>query len=118
MPSLGGDAEGARCGTHAFPGVSNVSLGHLEQMTAVQAEGPEFVQNRCYARLGWDREVREFCREHKINYAGAGCICVCARVGMLPLTGTTYADHMRQDLASGGVKLSAEEIRAIETLAG
>src|SRR5580693_6404268 len=41
-------------------GVSNVYLPHLEQMAAVHSEGPAFVQNRCYARLGWDREVRMF----------------------------------------------------------
>src|ERR1700685_1914614 len=42
-------------------GVSNVSLGHLEQLADSGAETPAFVQNRCYARLGWDREVRRFC---------------------------------------------------------
>src|ERR1700691_2933139 len=30
-------------------GVSNVSLGHLEQMEAVGSGAPAFVQNRCYA---------------------------------------------------------------------
>ena len=51
-------------------GVSNVSLRHLQQMAASRAELPAFVQNRCYARLGWDRDVRKFCREHKIIYQG------------------------------------------------
>src|ERR1700734_3337626 len=51
-------------------GVSNVSLQHLEQMVAVHSEIPAFVQNRCYAHLGWDREVRSLCREHKIVYQG------------------------------------------------
>ena len=51
-------------------GVSNVSLSHLEQMEAAHSELPSFVQNRCYARLGWDREVREFCRERQIVYQG------------------------------------------------
>ncbi len=40
-------------------GVSNVSLDQLQQMAATRAELPAFVQNRCYARLGWDREVRD-----------------------------------------------------------
>jgi len=31
---------------------------------------PAFVQNRCYAHLGWDRAVRHFCRQHKIVYQG------------------------------------------------
>src|SRR5580698_9826120 len=47
-------------------GVSNVSLPHLEQMP----ELPAFVQNRCYARFGWDSEIREFCGEQKIVYQG------------------------------------------------
>src|SRR3979490_3261109 len=51
-------------------GISNVSLPHLQQMTAARAELPAFVQNRCYARFGWDRAVRSFCREHKIVYQG------------------------------------------------
>ena len=53
-----------------FLGVSNVSLRHLEQMIASRAEPPAFVQNRCFARLGWDREVRLFCAERKIIYQG------------------------------------------------
>src|SRR5579862_4348820 len=51
-------------------GVSNVSLRHHEQMEAPCADAPAFVQNRCYARLGWDRSVRLFCRERKIVYQG------------------------------------------------
>ncbi len=47
-------------------GVSNVSLRHLEQMN----DTPALVQNRCFARFGWDREVRAFCAEQKIVYQG------------------------------------------------
>jgi len=127
-------------------GVSNVSLSHLEQMTAIHPEVPAFVQNRCYARLGWDREVRRFCGERKIRYQGfslltanqevlrhplvhefaklvhgtpAQVVFSFARaVGMLPLTGTSSADHMRQDLASIGLALPVDAVEAIESLAG
>jgi diketogulonate reductase-like aldo/keto reductase len=127
-------------------GVSNVSLHHLEEMVEVHSEIPAFVQNRCYARLGWDREVRRFCGERKIVYQGfslltanvevlrhslvtglaaragatpAQVVFAFARaVGMLPLTGTSSAEHMKQDLASSGLTLSAEAVRAIEALAG
>ena len=51
-------------------GVSNVSLGHLEQMKAIGLELPAFVQNRCFARLGWDRDIRSFCGAHEITYQG------------------------------------------------
>jgi diketogulonate reductase-like aldo/keto reductase len=126
-------------------GVSNVSLLHLEQMAAAHAEVPALVQNRCFARLGWDREVRRFCRERKIIYQGFSLLTanpeavhhpivakLAARaratpaqiifrfaqaVGMLPLTGTSNPDHMKQDLASGDVEMSAEELKAIESLA-
>jgi diketogulonate reductase-like aldo/keto reductase len=130
-------------------GVSNVSLRHLKQMAAAGAEA-SFVQNRCFARLGWDRDVRAFCRERKIVYQGfslltanvndlrhppiAKMIAAIAQregatfaqvvfrfaqaVGMLPLTGTTDAEHMRQDLACRALTLTPEEVRAIESLAG
>jgi diketogulonate reductase-like aldo/keto reductase len=39
-------------------------------------------------------------------------------IGMVPLTGTSDPEHMRQDLASGSMVLSADEMRAIESLAG
>ena len=127
-------------------GVSNVSIGHLEQMVESDSETPAFVQNRCYARFGWDREVRSFCRERKIVYQGfslltanaevlrdpvitglaAGANATAAQVvfafaravGMLPLTGTSDGEHMKQDLASSGLELSSDAVRAIEGLAG
>jgi diketogulonate reductase-like aldo/keto reductase len=127
-------------------GVSNVSLQHLEQMVVAHPEGPAFVQNRCYARLGWDREVRQFCRERKIVYQGfslltanpevlhhplvtglgakanatpAQIVFAFARaVGMLPLTGTSKPEHMKQDLASVALELLPDAVRAIESLSG
>ena len=127
-------------------GVSNVALRHLEQMVEAGGEAPGFVQNRCYARFGWDREVRAFCNERKIVYQGFSLLTANAEVlrhpvvtgtaagpgasaaqivfafaravGMLPLTGTSSAEHMTQDLASRSIALSAEEVRAIEGLAG
>jgi diketogulonate reductase-like aldo/keto reductase len=127
-------------------GVCNVSLRHLEQMAAAGAEAPAFVQNRCFARLGWDRDVRSFCMDRKIVYQGFSLLTanpevlrhplvagLAARskatpaqvvfrfaqaVGMLPLTGTSDAEHMKQDLASHDLALSADEVRAIESLAG
>jgi diketogulonate reductase-like aldo/keto reductase len=127
-------------------GVSNISLSQLRQMSRAHAEPPAFVQNRCYARLGWDREVRQFCREHNIIYQGfslltanvevlrhptivalaakanatpAQIVFAFARaVGMLSLTGTSSADHMKQDLASRSLELPIEAVNAIEAIAG
>jgi diketogulonate reductase-like aldo/keto reductase len=126
-------------------GVSNVSLRHLEQMEASGVELPAFVQNRCFARFGWDYHVRAFCGAREIVYQGFSLLTanpevlhhplvvgIAARskattpqvifrfaqaIGMLPLTGTTDAEHMQQDLASHAVTLSADEVRAIEALA-
>jgi diketogulonate reductase-like aldo/keto reductase len=127
-------------------GVSNVALQHLEQMEAAHAELPAFIQNRCFARLGWDREVRAFCQQRKITYQGfslltanpevlkypplialaaqltatpAQVVFSFARaVGMRPLTGTSNAEHMQQDLASRNLTLPQEPVQAIESMSG
>jgi len=126
-------------------GVSNVSLRHLATMETSGMELPRFVQNRCYARLGWDRDIRFFCRERKIIYQGFSLLTANVEVlhhllittlatrakataaqvvfafahavGMLPLTGTSSAEHMKQDLASFELALPDQAIQAIETLA-
>ena len=115
-------------------------------MEAAHGEPPALVQNRCFARLGWDRDVRLFCRERGIVYQGfslltanlevlhdpvvgglaarmkvspAQIVFAFARaVGIVPLTGTSNAEHMKQDLASLELALPAEAVRAIENLAG
>src|SRR3989475_2779624 len=51
-------------------GVSTVSLRHLHQLVATGAGAPAFVQNRCFARLGWDGDIRAFCAERRIVYQG------------------------------------------------
>jgi len=127
-------------------GVSNVSLRHLEQMVGAHDHQPAFVQNRCFARLGWDRDVRSFCKEHNIVYQGfslltanidilrqalikgmaeqlnaspAQVVFAFARlIGMLPLTGTSDPEHMRQDMASLDLRLAPDVVQAIESIAG
>jgi diketogulonate reductase-like aldo/keto reductase len=126
-------------------GVSNVSLDQLESLFAGARVPPRFVQNRCYASRGWDRRVREFCRAHDVVYQGFSLLTAnvetlrhpeVARiakrhgrtlaqiafrfaldVGMLPLTGTTSADHMRADLDIFDFSLTADEVATIEGLA-
>ena len=39
-------------------------------------------------------------------------------IGMLPLTGTSDPEHMRQDLAGLTLTLAPSEVQAIEALAG
>ena len=127
-------------------GVSNVGFEHLEQMEASGAELPAFVQNRCFARLGWDREVRAFCQKRKIVYQGFSLLTAnpevlehpafvnvatelnatpaqvvfafAQAIGILPLTGTSDPEHMQQDLASLQLTIPLEIVHAIETMAG
>jgi diketogulonate reductase-like aldo/keto reductase len=131
--------------THLL-GVSNISLEQLEQMMTVHTASPAFVQNRCFARRGWDHEVRSWCRKRNIVYQGFSLLTANMEVlrhpliadiatrtgataaqvifsfsrtaGILPLTGTSNAEHMQQDLASRDLALSPEEVRLIESLAG
>jgi diketogulonate reductase-like aldo/keto reductase len=127
-------------------GVSNVSLFHLQQMEAIHEEAPAFVQNRCYARMGWDQGVRRYCKEGNIIYQGFSLLTanvevlrhpmitgIAARenatpaqvvfafaraIGILPLTGTSSAEHMKQDLAGHSLTIAPDEVQAIEFLAG
>lgn len=127
-------------------GVSNVSVAHLQQMESTQVEMPSFVQNRCFARFGWDREVRKFCRQRNIVYQGfslltanqevlqhpafvelskklnatpAQVVFAFARsIGMLPLTGTANPDHMQQDLGSLALEVPPDVVNALDSIAG
>lgn len=133
-----------RRGQTAAIGVSNVSLAQLELLVGRARVKPRYVQNRCYARTGWDRDVRRFCRDHGIVYQGFSLLtanrkllahppfrAIVARkgrttaqvvfrfaqaVGILPLTGTTDPQHMREDLDLA-FDLAPEDIAAIETMA-
>src|SRR5262249_16858229 len=133
-------------GRTRFLGVSNVRREHLEQMEVTRAEMPSFVQNRCYARFGWDRDVRLFCRDRSIIYQGFSVLtanpevlrdrlvtCLgtelhatpaqivfafSVAVWILPLTRTSGPDHMRQDLAARQLELAPDTVQMIESLAG
>jgi diketogulonate reductase-like aldo/keto reductase len=118
-------------------GISNVSAEQL--LALVQRARPAFVQNRCYARDGWDAEVRAICRDHGIAYQGFSLLTANRRelshpavgkialghkktipqvifrfaiqAGMIPLTGTSDPAHMRQDLEP--FQLAPDEVASI-----
>ena len=126
-------------------GVSNVTLEQIQSLYHEARVRPRFVQNRCYATRGWDRRVREFCAANDIIYQGFSLLTAnrevlahpkLARiakqhnrtssqiifrfaldVGMLPLTGTTNAGHMRADLDVFDFALATEELQQVEHLA-
>jgi diketogulonate reductase-like aldo/keto reductase len=110
-----------------FLGISNVAIDQLESLVREARVKPAFVQNRCYAAQGWDRGIREFCKQHGVLYQGFSLLTAnrdalghstviriaAARgwspaqvvfrfaldIGMIALTGTTSAEHMSADLA-------------------
>jgi len=133
----------AEAGGAALIGISNVTAGQLRELVELARIPPAFVQNRCYAQRGWDRAIRALCAEHGIVYQAFSLLtanrdvvahravrAIAARhgrtpaqvvfrfarqVGMLPLTGTTRLEHMRDDLATGDFALTADEVAAIDT---
>jgi diketogulonate reductase-like aldo/keto reductase len=125
-------------------GVSNVSAEQLALLCERAKYKPMVVQNRCYAALGWDKDVREICRAQRIIYQGFSLLtanrevfidpdirAMAARyavgmaqiifrfamqIGMLPLTGTTNLQHMKEDLQVDRFMLTSEELQRIETI--
>ncbi len=126
-------------------GVSNVTVEQLQALCQQARGKPHFVQNRCYAVLGWDYHVRQFCAANVVIYQGFSLLTAnrevlaspkMARIaagygrsvaqvvfrfaldiGMIPLTGTTSTDHMREDLQVFDFELSHAEVALIERLA-
>lgn len=122
-------------------GVSNCSAAQVAAFVEMAKVPVSFVQNRCYAERGWDREVRALCDEHQIVYQGfslltanrhvtaaAAVVAIAAahgvtpaqvvlrfaqQIGMLPLTGTKDPVHMREDLAIERFHLAADELATV-----
>jgi diketogulonate reductase-like aldo/keto reductase len=125
-------------------GVSNMTLEQLQLLCSEARVRPSFLQNRCYASCGWDRDIRLFCAAQGIAYQGFSLLTanqhvlrspelaeIAARlgrtvsqvvfrfavgVGILPLTGTSDPVHMRADLEIFDFGLEPADIARIETL--
>lgn len=125
-------------------GVSNVILPQLEFIYEHSRVKPHFVQNRCYANTRWDFEVRDFCNKNGILYQGFSLLTAnkwvlehreiqdlaynlkispeqlifafAMEVGMLPLTGTSDPEHMKEDLESFEISLDKKQIHLIENI--
>ncbi len=134
-----------RTGKTKMIGISNVAGGQLTWLCDQANVEPMVVQNRCFAALGWDKEIREICQTHGIVYQGFSLLTAnrevlaapeirsiarrihaspaqvifrfAMQIGMLPLTGTTSEQHMKEDLQAEQLALSSEEIERIETIA-
>jgi diketogulonate reductase-like aldo/keto reductase len=126
-------------------GVSNISVEQLQELCQQARVRPHIVQNRCYAVLGWDRPVRQFCAAQGLVYQGFSLLTANQQVlaspqvnriarghgrtvaqvvfrfaldvGMVPLTGTSDSEHMQQDLEIFDFDLAPEEVALIERIA-
>lgn len=135
-----------REGRTRLVGASNVTAAQLAALCELAEVRPAFVQNRCFARLGWDRETRAVCRAEGVVYQGFSLLTANRRelasapvrriaaelgrtpaqvvfrlalqLGMVCLTGTTDPRHMREDLEVHGFALSAEQVAELEGLSG
>lgn len=134
-----------RAGSTGVLGVSNFSAEQLSTLLEKADVKPSFVQNRCFAAAGWDRQVRQICNESDIIYQGFSLLtanrhvwgservasigklhditpaqvifCLALELDMLPLTGTSNVEHMRDDLSCKRGVLKPDEVRQLETIA-
>jgi diketogulonate reductase-like aldo/keto reductase len=125
-------------------GVSNFIIGQLAALTEKARIKPMVVQNRCYAHHGWDKPVREFCQANNIIYQGFSLLTANGFVlhhprveriaqrlektpaqvvfryamqkGMVPLTGTTNEQHMKEDLQTQDFELAADDLSVIDSI--
>jgi diketogulonate reductase-like aldo/keto reductase len=134
-----------RAGTTKMIGISNVQADQLQALCESASVKPMVVQNRCYAMMGWDKEVREICKAQGIIYQGFSLLTAnqdvlrdpqvwdiakrvganpfqviyrfALQIGMLSLTGTTNEQHMKDDLAVlTQFELSTDDIQKIESI--
>jgi len=139
-----GIEELANEGRTRFVGVSNFTLGQLRELLQLARVAPRFLQNRCYASRGWDREIRQLCAQNGVVYQGfslltanraelaqarvqslaqrRGCtteqlvFAFARQLGMLPLTGSSSAEHLRLDLAALELALEPAEVELLESI--
>jgi diketogulonate reductase-like aldo/keto reductase len=138
--------EICQSGRAGMIGISNVNAVQLSALVQDARVKPMAVQNRCFANRGWDRDVRGICRTHAIMYQGFSLLTAnpavvhhpavasiarrlgvdaeqvifrfAMQAGMVPLTGTTDPEHMKEDLRVYGIELSVDEADVIESIAG
>ncbi|MYM22185.1 aldo/keto reductase [Duganella sp. FT135W] len=126
-------------------GVCNFyNLKQLEHLYHTARVKPVILQNRFYAQTQYDKTIRKFCQQHRIIYQSFWTLsanpdvlahpvllalakkyqrtaaqiffrflCGC---NIIPLTGTTSDEHMKQALAIVEFELHSSEIQMIESL--
>lgn len=123
-------------------GISNCyDLAQLEALHASARVKPLVVQNRFYAQTGYDRALRAFCRAQGMVYQSFWTLTAnptllarpnvralaqryavtpaqllfrgLTQIGIVPLTGTTNAEHLAQDLAIFAFELAPADLQAL-----
>lgn len=126
-------------------GISNCDApDQFEVLYQAAVVKPAVLQNRFHDKTGYDRELRALCRERGISYQSFWTLTAnpkllahdtvkalaarhgrtpaqvffryLAQSGVTPLTGTTSAEHMAQDLAVFAFALDASELAAISRI--
>jgi diketogulonate reductase-like aldo/keto reductase len=133
-----------RSGKTKMIGISNVAADQLAKLCEQASVKPMIVQNRCFAALAWDKQIREICQAHGVIYQGFSLLTAnrevlvypevqkiarrldagpaqiifrfAMQIGMLPLTGTTSERHMKEDLQAEQLVLSDQEVQRIESI--
>lgn len=128
-------------------GISNCyDLAVLTRLYTQARIKPTVVQNRFYADTGYDMDIRRFCRERQMVYQSFWTLTAnpqllahpttlalaqhfdrtpaqilfrwLTQLDIVPLTGTSSVEHMRQDLAIFEFELSADQVREMNALIG
>ena len=135
-----------KAGKTRFIGISNVNIIQLKLLSEKAEIKPMVVQNRCFANQGWDSEIRGFCKTNQIAYEGFSLLtanpfviqspevrsiarelgrtpeqvvfCFAMQAGMIPITGTTNDQHMKEDLQAMDFELKDDDIQLIEAISG
>ena len=126
-------------------GISNCArVEQLKAVCDMARIQPAVLQNRFHAENAYDRRLREFCGPRNIVYQSFWTLTAnphllahatvhtlarhhgrtpvqilfryLTQIGIVPLTGTRSAAHMRQDLAIFDFRLSAQECESMQTL--
>ncbi|WP_058519276.1 aldo/keto reductase family protein [Legionella parisiensis] len=125
-------------------GVSNVDLEQLKVLYNAAVIKPSLVQNRCFASSYWDFSIRSFCKKHNILYQGFSLLTAnqsylltnkmheiatqykksipqiifrfALQIGIVPLTGTSNQQHMKEDLDLDSFELSSDVVKLIEEI--
>lgn len=126
-------------------GISNCyDFGVMQALYAEARVKPALVQNRFYPETGYEVELRQWCAEHGVIFQSFWSLTgnkhilastplralaeqyhktpaqiffrYLSQAGIVPLTGTTSAQHMQDDLGIFEFALAAEDCQQVEML--